>query len=298
MSKLFFRLQKPTPGEELKFTVSNGACDGDDATKIARATAEETDDAEYSYCTLPAPQDESDYRTSTCTTLSSGMKIDGVGLFYDDRCNSADLSGCGARSIPACRLCFVDKEEWLIRFPNERVPDWEDCPCCVASTLGLECATDGGGGGTDEGVIIGVSVAIAGVIAIACCLSCAFGTTIVRFVSSNIASSSCARVRTPSVVGTCSTAATDALWLWCVLRMVQGLHLPSWSFSLVYLWVVALWRRWYSLAFCFANGSLGSRSLRGGDPFQWGKHFLFVAKRRVRRPLPHTQWNSTKENTT
>ncbi|CAM9318065.1 unnamed protein product [Scytosiphon promiscuus] len=168
-------------GEGLKFTVSNGACNGDSAEKIARATAEETEDAEYSYCTLPAPSDESDYRTSTCTALSSGMKIDGVGLFYDDRCNSADLSGCGARSIPACRLCFVDKDEWLTRFPNERVPDWEECPCCVAATLGTDCATDGGGGGTDEGVIIGVSVAIAGVIAIACCLSCAFGTTIVRF---------------------------------------------------------------------------------------------------------------------
>lgn len=111
------------------------------------------------------------------------MKIDGVALYYDDRCNSADLSGCGARSVAGCRLCFVDKPLWLTRFPSDRVPDWELCPCCVADSLGVDCATGGGSSGTDEGVIIGVSVGIAGVIAIACCLSCAFGTTIVRFVS-------------------------------------------------------------------------------------------------------------------
>ena len=127
-----------------------------------------------------------DYRTSTCVALSSGMKIDGVGLYYDDRCNSADLSGCGARSVAGCRVCFVDKQQWLTRFPTERVPDWELCPCCVADTLGVDCATGGGGGGADEEVIIGVSVGIVGVIAIACCLSCAFGTTIVRFVSARV----------------------------------------------------------------------------------------------------------------
>lgn len=111
------------------------------------------------------------------------MKIEGVGLYYDHRCTTADYSGCGARSIAGCRLCFWDKDLWLASFPSERVPDWEDCPCCVANTLGVDCATGGGSSGPDEGVIIGVSVGIAGVIAIACCLSCAFGTTILRFVS-------------------------------------------------------------------------------------------------------------------
>lgn len=158
-------------------------CESLEATKIERATAEETSDAASSYCTLPAPSSSSDYETDTCAALSSGMKIEGVGLYYDDRCNSADLAGCGGRSIPACRLCFVDKDRWLETFPSERVPEWELCPCCVAEHMGLECATGGSSGGTDEGVIIGVSVGIAGVIAIACCLSCAFGTTIVRFVS-------------------------------------------------------------------------------------------------------------------
>ena len=170
-------------GEGLKFTVKNGACDLDSATKILRPTAEESNDASLSYCTLPAPLSADDYRTSTCTALSSGMKIDGVGLYYDHRCTTADYSGCGARSIAGCRLCFWDKELWLASFPTQRVPDWEDCPCCVANTLGVDCATGGGSSGPDEGVIIGVSVGIVGVIAIACCLSCAFGTTILRFVS-------------------------------------------------------------------------------------------------------------------
>lgn len=170
-------------GEGLEFTVTNGVCDEESALKIERKTAEETSDAEASYCTLPAQGE--DFRTSTCTSLSSGMKIEGVGLFYDDRCNHADLSGCGARSIDACRLCFRNREEWLIAYPFDRIPDWELCPCCVAETFGESCETGGGGGGgPDEGVIIGVSVGIAGVLAIACCLSCAFGTTIVRFVSS------------------------------------------------------------------------------------------------------------------
>lgn len=151
--------------------------------KIERAVAEETADADFGYCVLPAPVNEEDYHTSACTTLSSGLKIDGVAMYYDDRCNSADYSGCGARSIDGCRLCFVDKELWLRRFPTSRVPDWPMCPCCVASVLGVDCATADSGGGTDRGVIIGVSVGIAGVIAIACCLSCAFGTTILRFVS-------------------------------------------------------------------------------------------------------------------
>lgn len=168
-------------GEGVEFTVSGGVCT--DTKMIERATAEETSDAEFSYCTLPAPENEDDYRTSTCTSLSSGLKIDGVALYYDDRCNSADYSGCGARSIDGCRICFVDKEQWLARFPDARVPDWEMCPCCVAAVLGVECATSSGGGGTDKGAVIGVSVGIVGVIAIACCLSCAFGTTIVRFVS-------------------------------------------------------------------------------------------------------------------
>lgn len=172
-------------GEGLKFTVADGKCDDSEATKIDRATAEESEDAESSYCVLPARQGDDDYRTSTCTALSSGMKIDGVGLYYDDRCNSAQLSGCGARSIDACRLCFVDRDQWKLSFPYDRVPDWEDCPCCVATTLGVDCATGGGSGDDNQGVIIGVSVGIAGVIAIACCLSCAFGTTILRCVSAS-----------------------------------------------------------------------------------------------------------------
>lgn len=182
---------RETTGEGLEFSVVGGECDSATTVKIPRATAEETEDASYSYCTLPAPASSSDYRTDTCTALSSGMKIEGVGLFYDDRCNSADLSGCGARSIPACRLCFVDKERWRMTFPSERVPDWEECPCCVANQLGVACATGDTSGGTDEGVIIGVSVGIAGVIAIACCLSCAFGTTIVRFVSTTSTEKMC-----------------------------------------------------------------------------------------------------------
>lgn len=191
-------------GEGLKFTVLNGACDGESAELIARATAEETSDAGDSYCVLPAPESDEDYRTSTCTALSSGMKIDGVGLFYDDRCNSADYSGCFARSIPACRLCFWDKDLWTTRFPSSRVPDWELCPCCVANTLGIDCAS-GGGGGTDEGVIIGISVGIAGVIAIACCLSCAFGPTIVRFVSAITAAAVA-----PNPRGCCSGSCCEA----------------------------------------------------------------------------------------
>lgn len=78
-------------------------------------------------------------------------------------------------------MCFVDKEQWRRSFPDERMPDWEDCPCCVADVLGVDCATSSGGGGLDKGVIIGVSVSLVGIIAIACCFSCAFGSTIVRF---------------------------------------------------------------------------------------------------------------------
>lgn len=174
---------KKKTGEGLKFTVANGACDPATASLIERPTAEESNDASLSYCTLPAPLSADDYRTSTCTALSSGMKIDGVGLYYDHRCTTAGYPGCGARSIAGCRLCFWDKDLWLASFPTQRVPDWEDCPCCVANTLGVDCATGGGSSGPDEGVIIGVSVGIVGVIAIACCLSCAFGTTILRFVS-------------------------------------------------------------------------------------------------------------------
>lgn len=171
-------------GESLQFTVSGGSCINEEAIKIARATAEETEDAAASYCTLPAAVSSSDYRTDTCTAMSSGMKIEGVGLFYDDRCNYAEMSGCFARSIEACRLCFIDKEKWRTVYPSERVPDWEECPCCVAENLGVTCATGESSDGTNEGLIIGISVGIAGVIAVACCLSCAFGTTIVRFVSS------------------------------------------------------------------------------------------------------------------
>lgn len=179
--------------------ISNGACNSGTAVKIERGTAEETDDAADSYCTLPAAAAD-DYRTSTCTALSSGMKIDGVGLYYDDRCNTVDLTGCRARSVAGCRLCFVDKEQWLARFPFDRVPDWELCPCCVADNLEVDCTTGGGGGGNDEGVIIGVSVAIAGVIAIACCLSCAFGTTIVRFVSVPFATATPTAISPPDIL--------------------------------------------------------------------------------------------------
>lgn len=168
-------------GEGLSFTIKGAKCTN--ATKIERATAEESKDADFSYCTLPAPVDDEDYRTTPCTQLSSGLKIDGVAMYYDDRCNYADYSGCGGRSIAACRLCFVDKDLWMQRFPTKRVPDWEMCPCCVADMLHMVCASTSGDGGTKKSVIIGVVVGLVGLVAVACCLSCAFGTTIVRFVS-------------------------------------------------------------------------------------------------------------------
>lgn len=227
----------------------NGQCTN--AVEIARATAEETDDASTSYCSLPAINLE-DSRQTPCTMLSSGMKIDGVGLYYDDRCNSADLSGCGARSIAGCRLCFYDKELWLARFPFDRVPDWEECPCCVADTLGVECATGGGGGGNDEEVIIGVSVAIAGVIAVACCLSCAFGTTIVRFVSmiSNLAF---------FVVG-----AACSLSVWPSSSRHRGCSVAQAGGGQPLLWVGVV-----VLSMMLVNTSISKRGARQSMHFAW-----------------------------
>lgn len=171
-------------GEGLKFTISDGVCDKEAAEKIPRAEAEESDDAEFSYCTLPVPLSSEDYRTSACVTLSSGLKVDGAAMYYDGRCTEADYSGCDGRSVDGCRICFVDKELWKATYPTERVPDWPMCPCCVASLLGVECATaSGGGSGIDQAIIIGVSVGIAAILLIAICLSCAFGSTILGMVS-------------------------------------------------------------------------------------------------------------------
>lgn len=160
----------------------DGACDESSVEMIERLTAEETEDASDSYCVLPAPDD----RTSTCTALSSGLKIEGVALYYDERCTRAHYSGCGARSIDACRMCFVDREKWRLNYPYARMPDWEDCPCCVAEVLGVECATAGSSGGPNTKIIIAVTVTLVGIIAIACCLSCAFGKTILRYVSLSV----------------------------------------------------------------------------------------------------------------
>ncbi|CAM9724521.1 unnamed protein product, partial [Choristocarpus tenellus] len=159
-------------GESVSFTVSNGVCEVTDATPLI--VVAEAVDASESYCTLPAEL--------TCTSLSDGLNLEGVGLYHDGRCGETDLTGCNARTIDNCRFCFYDREAWIATFPGERMPDWEDCPCCVADNVGAVCATAGGGSGGNMETFINIAIGVSCAVAISVCIACSCGTQMVRSV--------------------------------------------------------------------------------------------------------------------
>ncbi|CAN0404060.1 unnamed protein product, partial [Hapterophycus canaliculatus] len=87
-------------------------------------------------CSLPVE--------SPCVDLDVAVQeISGpsIGMYYDEAClaGGGGRTGCGAGGEPACRVCFVNRDFWLADFADERYPDWVDCPCCVAATIGVTC---------------------------------------------------------------------------------------------------------------------------------------------------------------
>ncbi|CAM9755430.1 unnamed protein product [Discosporangium mesarthrocarpum] len=166
-------------GDSLTFEVSGSGTSEERCAEVSRASLivlEEVDGAAGSYCTLP--------EEDTCTSLSGGLGIEGVGIIHDARCVGTDLPGCKARLVDSCRLCFFDRELWRLEYPGEREPDWEDCPCCVARHLGFECTT-GGGGGLSQATVINIAVGLSCALALSVCIACSCGTQLVRTVSGN-----------------------------------------------------------------------------------------------------------------
>lgn len=66
---------------------------------------------------------------SSCVELDIAVReVSGpsVGMYYDESCleGGGGRTGCGGGGVPACRLCFVNRDFWNADFAELRFPDW------------------------------------------------------------------------------------------------------------------------------------------------------------------------------
>ncbi|CAB1113376.1 unnamed protein product [Ectocarpus sp. CCAP 1310/34] len=123
-------------GGSLDFEMSNSACNVLDSSSKDGPPATVAETSLGDFCALPADD--------PCVDLDVGVaEVRGpsVGMYYDESCleGGGGDTGCGGGGVTVCRICFVNREFWLADFPDERYPDWLDCPCCVADALVVTC---------------------------------------------------------------------------------------------------------------------------------------------------------------
>ncbi|CAM9857841.1 unnamed protein product, partial [Scytosiphon promiscuus] len=123
-------------GGALEFEIGGGECSVVDDSYAGGPPEASADTPTEDVCSMPTE--------SPCVSLDVDLReISGpaVGMYYDEACleGGGGETGCGGGGEPACRVCFVNRDFWLEDFPDERYPDWVDCPCCVAAEYGVTC---------------------------------------------------------------------------------------------------------------------------------------------------------------
>ncbi|CAM9340064.1 unnamed protein product [Discosporangium mesarthrocarpum] len=161
-------------GESVEINVADGVCSRASSVK-ARAIVTPPPDQSQGVCTQP--------EGSPCAQVLIDGVTSSVAMFYDEQCTDYGAVGCGGLPgsgpwLASCRLCFVDKVMWEEDFPGQRVPDWVDCPCCVANLMGFPC--EGGEDvpqGSSEGWVSDTALAVylggtvmMSLVVIGCCL--------------------------------------------------------------------------------------------------------------------------------
>ncbi|CAN0313510.1 unnamed protein product [Ectocarpus sp. 12 AP-2014] len=138
-------------GGSLEFEMSSSACNVLDSSSKDGPPATDAETSSGDLCALPAD--------NSCVGFDVGVtEVSGpsVGMYYDESCleGGGGDTGCGGGGVTACRICFVNREFWLADFPEDRYPDWLDCPCCVADALGVTCQGGGETGtASDESIV-------------------------------------------------------------------------------------------------------------------------------------------------
>ncbi|CAM9228968.1 unnamed protein product [Pylaiella littoralis] len=110
----------------------------DDPT-TSTADSSTTDNVEDPGCKLPI--------SNPCTQQTSIMKTNnGIGSYYDHECEFADgeepLVGCSTDGSSLCRQCYFDTPLYVENNPDEDVPEYPDCPCCVLEVYKLSEAAN------------------------------------------------------------------------------------------------------------------------------------------------------------
>ncbi|CAN0123107.1 unnamed protein product, partial [Ectocarpus sp. 4 AP-2014] len=71
-----------------------------------------------------------------CTEATSFSNTnEGIGDYYEPACELVEgeeqLGGCNADASSFCRMCFFNTPLYVEKHPDEDLPDYPDCPCCV-----------------------------------------------------------------------------------------------------------------------------------------------------------------------
>ncbi|CAN0254344.1 unnamed protein product, partial [Ectocarpus sp. 8 AP-2014] len=71
-----------------------------------------------------------------CTEATSFSNTnEGIGDYYEPACELVEgeepLGGCNADASSLCRMCFFNTPLYVEQHPDEDLPDYPDCPCCV-----------------------------------------------------------------------------------------------------------------------------------------------------------------------
>ncbi|CAM9930386.1 unnamed protein product, partial [Ectocarpus sp. 12 AP-2014] len=71
-----------------------------------------------------------------CTEATSFSNTnEGIGDYYEPACELVEgeeqLGGCNADASSLCRMCFFNTPLYVEKHPDEDLPDYPDCPCCV-----------------------------------------------------------------------------------------------------------------------------------------------------------------------
>ncbi|CAN0236433.1 unnamed protein product, partial [Ectocarpus fasciculatus] len=79
-------------------------------------------------CTLP------ESRPCTETTEFANTN-EGIGDYYEPACELVEgeetPGGCNSDGGSLCRMCFFNTPLYVEKHPDEDLPDFPDCPCCV-----------------------------------------------------------------------------------------------------------------------------------------------------------------------